>query len=264
MGKDAPVHILVLEQELAPGSLSSGWALAVLPAAGLAGSTLPAGSAACSSVSLQAEILCDFCREGNAWRSSEGMKQPAGDLLPSVPAGCMARALLAARSPLPINTSATPGTSPAEHSYMQGAPRHTGRFVQVRSFQPELPCVLCAAERCIINLLIIHTAPDGRAEDQTGIAGSQRAPRLSLCQELLFSHRHVVTGHLHVTGQSLLKSQLADNKGSTKPHSPKPDWRPPSYSFCFFVLSLSKINISRQNLRARGSSGEWRRDGAEG
>lgn len=233
MGKDAPVHILVLEQELAPGSLSSGWALAALPAAaGLAGSTLPAGLAACSSVSLQAEILCDFCREGDAWRSTEGMKQPAGDLLPSVPAGCTARALLAARSPLPINTSATPGTS-AEHSYMQGALRHMGRFVQGSSFQPELPCALCAAERCIINLLIIHTAPDGRAEDQTGIAGSQRAPRLSLCQELLFSHRHVVTGHLHVTGQSLLKSQLADNKGSTK-QSLKPDWRPPSYSFHFF------------------------------
>lgn len=157
MGKDAPMHIPVLEQELALGSLSSGWALTVLPAAGLAGSTPPAGLAACSSVSLQAEILCDFCREGDAWRSSEGVKQPAGDLLPSprwcsppAPSGCMARALLAARSPLPINTSATPGRSPSELTLsccMQGAPQHTGRSVQGSSFQPELPlCSVCSRE----------------------------------------------------------------------------------------------------------------------
>lgn len=147
-------------------------------------------------------------------------------------------------------------------------PSTRGGLCKAAASSPSCRCALCAAGRCIINLLIIHTAPDGRAEDQTGIAGSQRAPRLSLCQELLFSHRHVVTGHLHVTGQSLLKSQLADNKGGTKPHSPKPDWHPPSYFFfpfsLFFVLSLSKMDVSRQDFRARGSSGEWRRDGAEG
>lgn len=85
------------------------------------------------------------------------MKQPAGDLLPSprwcsppAPSGCMARALLAARSPLPINTSATPGPSPSELTlscYMQGAPQHTGRSVQGSSFQPELPlCSVCSRE----------------------------------------------------------------------------------------------------------------------
>lgn len=84
-------------------------------------------------------------------------------------------------------------------------------------------CVSRTAARCIINLLIIHRAPDGHAEDQRGQAGSQRAPGLSLCQDSLFSHGHVVTGHLHVTGQSLLKSQLANNKVGTKPDSPKPD-----------------------------------------
>lgn len=95
------------------------------------------------------------------------------------------------------------------------------------------------AARCIINLLIIHGAPDGHAEDQTGRAGSQRAPGLSLCQDLLFSHRHVVTGHLHVTGQSLLKSQLAHNKVGTKPDSPDPDGPPLPFLSRFFKQKVS-------------------------